>query len=48
MSKIIKLDLYEAIEIADILTNTNNPDLDYLVTDNALIEKWGIDIDAFY
>jgi hypothetical protein len=48
MKKQIKLYLEEAIEIADILTNTENPDEDYDITENALAEKWGIDVDTFY
>ena len=47
MSKTVKLDWDEAKEIADILTNTENPDEDYSVTENALFEKWGIDCGTF-
>ena len=48
MSKTVKLDWDEAKEIADILTNTENPDEDYAITENALAEKWGIDTDTFH
>lgn len=44
----VKLDWTEAKEIADVLTNTENPDEDYSITENALAEKWGIDIDTFH
>lgn len=43
-----KLDWDEAREIADILTNTENPDEDYSITENALAEKWNIDADTFH
>ncbi|SHJ21017.1 hypothetical protein SAMN05443429_11247 [Cruoricaptor ignavus] len=48
MSKTVKLDWDEAKEIAAVLTNTENPDEDYLITENALADKWGIDIDTFH
>lgn len=48
MSKTVKLDWDEAKEIADVLTNTENPDEDYSITENALAEKWGIDTDTFH
>jgi hypothetical protein len=48
MSKQVKLDFDEVKKIADILTNTENPDEDYDITENALAEKWGIDIYTFY
>lgn len=48
MSKTVKLDWDEAKEIADILTNTENPDEDYAITENALAEKWDIDTDTFH
>ena len=47
MSKQVKLDWEEAKEIADILTNTKNPNEDYAITENALAEKWNIDLDTF-
>lgn len=43
-----KLDWIEAKELADALTNTKNPDYDYAITENALAEKWGIDMDSFH
>ena len=48
MSKTVKLDWDEAKEIADVLTKTENPDEDYSITENALAEKWGIDMDTFH
>lgn len=39
MSKQVKLDWEEAKEIADILTNTKNPNEDYEITENALAKK---------
>lgn len=48
MSKQVKLDWDEAKEIADILTNTKNPNEDYAITENALAEKWNIDIETFH
>lgn len=48
MSKTVKLDWEEAKEIANVLTKTENPDGDYLITENALADKWGIDIDTFH
>lgn len=48
MSKTAKLDWDEAAQIADILTNTENSDEDYEVTENARAEKWGIDTDTFH
>lgn len=47
MSKQVKLDWEEAKEIADILTKTSNPNEDYEITENALAEKWNIDIETF-
>lgn len=43
-----KLDWDEAKEIADFLTKTDNPDEDYEITENALFEKWNIDVDSFH
>ena len=48
MSEKVKLDWDEAKEIADFLTKTENPDEDYSITENALAEKWGIDMDTFH
>lgn len=48
MAKKVKLDFDEAMEIADILTETENPDEDLSITENALAEKWSIDIDTFH
>lgn len=47
-TKTVKLDQDEAKEIADVLTNIENPDEDYAITENALVEKWGIDTDTFH
>ncbi len=44
----VKLDWDEAKEIAAVITNTENPDEDYAITENALVEKWGIDMDIFH
>lgn len=43
-----KLSYDEAKEIADLLTKTENPDEDYAVTENALAEKWSIDVETFH
>lgn len=48
MSKTIRLDWEEAKEIADIITNTENPDSDYAITETALVDKWSIDMDTFH
>lgn len=47
-TKTVKLDQDEAKEIADVLTNIENPDEDYVITENALVEEWGIDTDTFH
>lgn len=44
----VKLELEESQEIADILTKTENPDEDSQITESALAEKWGIDMDTFH
>ena len=43
----VKLDWTEAQEIADVLLKLENPDEDYATTENALAEKWNIDLDTF-
>lgn len=43
----VKLDWTEAQEIADVLLKIDNPDDDYATTENALAEKWNIDLDTF-
>ena len=48
MSKTVKLDWDEAKEIADVLTNTENPDEDYSITENAVAEKWNISLEDFH
>jgi hypothetical protein len=48
MSKTVKLDWDEAKEIADVLTNTENPDEDYSITENAVAEKWNISFEDFH
>lgn len=48
MSKTVKLDWDEAKEIADVLTNTKNPDEDYSITENAVAEKWNISLEDFH
>ena len=47
-SKTVKLDWEEAIEIADVLTKTENPDEDYSITENALADKWNISLEDFH
>lgn len=42
-----KLDWLEAQEIADTILKTENPNEDYGITENALVDKWGIDLDIF-
>lgn len=42
-----KLHWTEAQEIADVLLKIENPDEDYATTENALAEKWNIDLDTF-
>ena len=44
----VKLDYSEAQEIADVLLKIENPDEDLDITENALAEKWNIDIDTFH
>jgi hypothetical protein len=48
MAKQPRLEWEEAKGIADILTKTNNPNDDYALSENALTEKWNIDIGTFY
>ena len=48
MTKTVKLDWEEAKEIADILTNTENPDEDYSITENALADKYNISLEDFH
>jgi hypothetical protein len=48
MSKTENLSWYESQEIADILTKTENPDEDHSITEDALVDKWGIDADTFH
>lgn len=48
MSKTVKLDWDEAKGIADVLTNTENPDEDYSITENAVAEKWNISLEDFH
>jgi hypothetical protein len=48
MSKTVKLDWDEAKEIADVLTKTENPDEDYLITENALADKYNISLEDFH
>lgn len=43
----VKLDWTEAQEIADVILKIENPDEDYATTENALAEKWNIDLDTF-
>ena len=43
----VTLDWTEAQEIADVLLEIENPDEDYATTENALAEKWNIDLDTF-
>jgi hypothetical protein len=45
---IIPLDYYETKQIADFITKTENSDEDYSITENALADKWGIDLDIFH
>ena len=42
-----KLDWMEAQEIADYLLEIENPAEDNDITENALAEKWNIDLDTF-
>lgn len=44
---ITRLDWTEAQSIADHILNIENPELDYDITENALADKWNIDVDAF-
>ena len=44
----VKLEWHESQEIADLLTKTDNPNKDYAVTENALSDKWSIDLDTFH
>lgn len=46
--KNVKLEWEEAMEIADILTQADNPDEEFGVTEKALFDKWGIDCDIFH
>lgn len=48
MGDTIKLDWEEAKEIADILTEVENPDEDYSISENAVAEKWNISLDDFH
>ena len=43
----VKLDWTEAQEIADFLLKIDNIAEDYATTENALAEKWSIDLDTF-
>lgn len=47
MSK-TKLGWDEAKEIADVLTETENPDEDYSITEIALADKYGISLEDFH
>lgn len=44
----MKINYDEAIEIADIITGVENPDEDLFITEDALVEKFGISIDDFH
>lgn len=48
MEKNERLDWEEAVEIADILTQTDNPEGDYAISENALLNKWSIDMSTFH
>ena len=39
MSKNVKLDFYEAMEIADFITKVDNPNSDEDISETALIDK---------
>jgi hypothetical protein len=45
--KTIKLDWTEAQEIADVILQIENTEEDSDVTEDALAEKWNIDLDTF-
>lgn len=47
MSKNVKLDFYEAMEIADFITKVDNPNSDEDISETALIEKWDITLETF-
>jgi hypothetical protein len=47
MPNLNKLDWTEAQEIADHLLKIDNPESDYDITENALADKWNIDVDSF-
>lgn len=48
MGKVENLEWYEVLEIADVLTKVENPNEDYAITENALFDKWNINLEQFH